>query len=308
MPEGFCINKESCDLNLYELNMDETECGLCKYINSNSDSQYKFINTRGCISITSLPINAEYYNEKSKLLQCKNNHHLNNGECIPDFCFELCKNCSSASNDTNDQKYLSCIPGYTLDEESGNCIEPSEPIPPTTVYIPPTTNYTPPTTVYSPPTTVYTPPTTIVKPPTTIITPPTTVYTPPTTMVKPPTTIVTPPTTIITKTIPKLECTNEKCSTCNEASNELGLCLTCNEANGYKKVNYTIIYTGFLNCIKENDPKFINYYYNETLDEYRPCYKTCKRCLKPGNAAEQNCLECESGYMLRPGNNLIMIV
>ena len=264
MPGGYCINKTACDLNIYELNTGETECGLCKYINSDSDLQYKFINTRGCISITSLPTNAEYYNEKSKLLQCKNNHHLDNGECVPDFCFERCKNCSSASNNITDQKCLSCNTGFTLDEDSGNCNEPLEEIPPTTIY---------------------TPPSTMIKLPTTIA--------------KPPTTIIT----IITKTTPKIECPDEKCLTCNEASNGLNLCLTCNEANGYKKVNYTIIYTGFLDCIKENDPKFRNYYFNETLDEYRPCYKTCKRCLKPGNAAEQNCLECESGYMLRPGNN-----
>ena len=68
-------------------------------------------------------------------------------------------------------------------------------------------------------------------------------------------------------------------------------------------MNYTTVYKEFLNCISENDPKFRNFYYNSTLDEYRPCYKTCKRCLKAGNAAEQNCLECESGYMLRPGDN-----
>ena len=53
------------------INTEETECGLFKYINSDNDLQYKFINTRGCISISSLPINAEYYNEKSKLLQWK---------------------------------------------------------------------------------------------------------------------------------------------------------------------------------------------------------------------------------------------
>ena len=68
-------------------------------------------------------------------------------------------------------------------------------------------------------------------------------------------------------------------------------------------MNYTTVYKEFLNCISENDPKFRNFYYNSTLGEYRPCYKTCKRCLKAGNAAEQNCLECESGYMLRPGDN-----
>ena len=110
-------------------------------------------------------------------------------------------------------------------------------------------------------------------------------------------------TIIIQETVPMVDCLDEKCLTCSEESNKLGLCLTCNEAEGYKKVNYTIVYPQFLNCIKPSDPKFKSYYFNEALQEYRPCYKTCKRCLKAGNAEENNCLECESGYMFRPGNN-----
>ena len=211
MPEGYCIKSESCDLNIYELNSDSTECGLCKYINSNSDAQYKFINTRGCISITSLPTNAEYYNENSKLLQCKTNHHLDNGECVPDFCYERCQTCSSASSDITDQKCLTCKSGYTLDEESGNCEESPTTIiiPPTTINIPPTTMIIPPTTVITPPTTVINPPTTVIIPPTTVITPPTTVITPPTTVITPPTTVITPPTTQITETEYIGQCKNE---------------------------------------------------------------------------------------------------
>ena len=81
------------------------------------------------------------------------------------------------------------------------------------------------------------------------------------------------------------------------------ICLSCNEAKGYKKVNYTLVLTNFLNCIKKEDPKFKKYYFNETSQEYRPCYKTCKTCLKPGNPERHNCLECEKGYMFRPDNN-----
>ena len=47
---------------------------------------------------------------------------------------------------------------------------------------------------------------------------------------------------------------------CNDESNKLDLCLTCNEAAGYKKLNYTLVLSQFLNCIKPDDPKFINYY------------------------------------------------
>ena len=48
-------------------------------------------------------------------------------------------------------------------------------------------------------------------------------------------------------------CPNEKCLTCNTESNKLDLCLTCNEDKGYKKVNYTIIYIQYLDCIKEDN-------------------------------------------------------
>ena len=76
-----------------------------------------------------------------------------------------------------------------------------------------------------------------------------------------------------------------------------------NEAKGYKKVNYIITLTQFLNCIKKEDPQFKNYYFNDTLQEYRPCYKTCKRCSRGGNPEAHHCLECETGYMFRPFNN-----
>ena len=46
-----------------------------------------------------------------------------------------------------------------------------------------------------------------------------------------------------------------------------------------------------------------NFYYNKTSKEFRPCYKTCKKCLTAGDSKAHNCLECETGYMFRPGDN-----
>ena len=68
-------------------------------------------------------------------------------------------------------------------------------------------------------------------------------------------------------------------------------------------MNYTFVFTNFLNCMKPDNPKIKKFYFNETLQEYRPSYKTCKQCLKEGNAEKNYCSECESGYMFRPGNN-----
>ena len=94
----------------------------------------------------------------------------------------------------------------------------------------------------------------------------------------------------------------EKCAKCSEESNEIGYCISCKE--GYKKVNYTILYPQFLDCLKEDDPIIKKkFFFEEESGEYRPCYKTCKKCLKEGDASNNNCLECETGYMLRPGNN-----
>ena len=368
MPEGICISKDSCDMNIYVLNTDETECGLCNYFYPEG-TKYKLINTLGCL--LDVPNNAEFYNEQWNLVKCKEHYHINGNQCEPDSCYPTCQTCTEVSDDDNNQKCSTCKTGY-ISDGNGNCVLP----PPTTVIKPPLTTIirTPPTTVIkqiptteikpipttvlkpppttiiiSPPTTIIipVPPTTIIipVPPTTIITPapPTTIIIPapptsiiipaPTTVIvpAPPTTVIIPapptyiidnipttviyeipttivtiiPSTVVTKmplTIPEVEC-EEKCLTCNSESNKLGLCLQCNTAQGYKRVNYTIIYTQFLNCIKQEDPKFVNYYYNDTLEEYRPCYKTCKRCLIGGNAEAHHCLECETGYMFRPINN-----
>ena len=59
-----------------------------------------------------------------------------------------------------------------------------------------------------------------------------------------------------------------------------------------------------MDCLKEDDPIIQKkFFYDETNQVYKPCYKTCKKCLKEGDAGNNNCLECETGYMFRPGNN-----
>ena len=329
MPEGICINKDSCDTDIYTFNSGETECGLCSYFYS-SGNIYKLINTTGCIS--NIPDNAEYYNENLKLLKCKTNYHINGNLCVPDSCYERCVECTEVSSNINDQKCTSCKEGYIIN--SGNCL-----IPPTTVIIPPTTVIVPPTTIIKTPTTVIVPPTTIIKtpttvmiPPTTVIIPPTTVIVPPTTIIKPPTTVMKPPTTVITlpttviipptttiippttklpttiisevpitQRISKI-CKNEGCLTCNVESDEIGLCLTCKEPK-FKKVNYTNNkYSKYYGCVKKNEIEK-KYYYDNKTEQYKPCYKLCNKCSGPGNASVHNCLECADNYMFRPGPN-----
>ena len=111
-------------------------------------------------------------------------------------------------------------------------------------------------------------------------------------------------------------CEEEKCLTCSEESNLLGLCLSCNEAKGYKKVNYTTVLTEFYDCILNTSSKINKFYYNETTQEYRPCYKRCKTCSKAVVYSEfyyitpydqykaLDTLQCpeESKYLVKDGN------
>ena len=135
MPEGICMEKNLCDKNIYEISSDEKECGLCSYFNSEGDI-YKFINTEGCIS--TIPPNADYYNEKFNILKCKTNYHLDNGACIPDSCYDLCATCSEYGTEAEDQKCDTCKSGYILDQNKNCQVAPTTiVIPPTTVIIPP---------------------------------------------------------------------------------------------------------------------------------------------------------------------------
>ena len=267
VPDNICDTQ--CDTSIYVVDEGNKKCGLCK--DMDTEKPYRFIGGNKCISQSEIPEGAYEYNAKLKLLKCQSGYKTDPSDvnsCVTN-CHISCKTCSDYSTDDTDPKCLTCNIGYYI--YNGTCLKNL-----TTTII---------TTIPKVPSTIIT---TIPKVATTIIT----------TIPKVPTTIIKEnPSTI------QLVCPDEKCLTCSEKSNELGLCLTCNEALGYKKVNYTFILTDYLNCMKPDNPKTKKYYYNDTLGEYRPCYKTCKQCLKGGNAEKNYCLECESGYMFRPGNN-----
>ena len=281
--ENMCSN--TCDESIYVLNGNQ--CGLCKQLFPSTP--YKLINAANCLSEANIPVGAEVYNVKLYLLKCKSGYKLEGETCVVN-CYETCATCSEYSEDITDQKCLTCKADYI--KENGNCITP----PTTIINLIPTTipNIIPSTIPTIIPTTIN------VQIPSTILT---TIPTPIQTTL--PTKILTTIPTTVSTTIPPIydECNDEKCLTCNEKSNILGLCLTCNEAKGYKKVNYTTVFTEFYDCILNTSTILSKYFFNETTQEYRPCYKTCKKCLKGGDDYANNCLECENGYMLRPGDN-----
>ena len=114
IPLKVCIKE--CDEKYYVIN--DNKCGLCK--DMNSTHPYKLIGGTECLDGK---IDGSYiYNEKLKLLKCSEGYHLENNKCIK--CYELCQNCTDSSNNETDQKCISCIDGFDLDENQ-NCICPS---------------------------------------------------------------------------------------------------------------------------------------------------------------------------------------
>ena len=117
IPDQICL--DSCNENIYTINGNQ--CGLCRDIGLDNKI-YKLINTSGCLE--QIPEAAEYYNEKLKLLKCKEGYNLIDGKCsrIPSsLCHELCESCYEFSLKDDDQKCISCKAGYLLQE--GNCIK-----------------------------------------------------------------------------------------------------------------------------------------------------------------------------------------
>ena len=98
------------------------------------------------------------------------------------------------------------------------------------------------------------------------------------------------------------ECKNKRCKECSQLSDEVELCISCDETK-HKKVNYTLNqFSDFFDCKSLEELQF-NFYYDEISQQYKPCYEYCKRCLGPGNVTNHNCLECNINYMFRPGYN-----
>ena len=81
----------------------------------------------------------------------------------------------------------------------------------------------------------------------------------------------------------------EKYKTCSYESIQQNLCTTCNIQNSYYPI-YNKINNSFLNCFNET----IEGFYLDTA--FKPCYRSCKTCLKSGNKTNNNCLTCIADY------------
>ena len=115
IPSQVCIEK--CDESIYIQN--NTHCGLCRDFPING-KEYKLINGTNCIEFNRNSM--EYFNERLKLLKCKDGFILKENDCIPDLnCYELCeeKKCTQSSSDKNNQFCTECRRYFFLHE--GNC-------------------------------------------------------------------------------------------------------------------------------------------------------------------------------------------
>ena len=110
IPHDICI--DNCDTSINVIVNEE--CGLCKYFDS--DKKYKFINGTKCLS--TIPKEAELFNQDLFILKCKDEYHYQNDSCV--MCFNTCKECYGTSNNETDQKCVECKNNLFL--ENGNCV------------------------------------------------------------------------------------------------------------------------------------------------------------------------------------------
>ena len=94
----------------------------------------------------------------------------------------------------------------------------------------------------------------------------------------------------------KANCSKE-CLICNEESNNLGMCITCNIDEGYYPVFNRSIYERYYKCLHISNKG--KYYLDEENKILKPCYDLCKTCEKEGNETFHNCLTCENNYAFR---------
>ena len=99
----------------------------------------------------------------------------------------------------------------------------------------------------------------------------------------------------------------KKCSSYNNISKKLNLCIKCNENFGYYPVCFypnddKSCLTKYKECFNE-DTKLINYYFNKEKRQYEPCYETCNTCNYGGNEEINNCTSCDNNGIFRPETN-----
>jgi hypothetical protein len=98
-----------------------------------------------------------------------------------------------------------------------------------------------------------------------------------------------------------------KCSNYTNESALKGLCVECNNDNGFYSINpkYLKNTQNFVKCYNITaKPK--NVYLNGKY--YEPCYMSCSTCDYGGNGIQNNCTSCATDYIKEPGNNTNCVI
>ena len=104
--------------------------------------------------------------------------------------------------------------------------------------------------------------------------------------------------------VKKCKCSSyNKCFFCSKESSNIGLCMSCNNDEGfYQKSDEEERIDGFMDCYN-NESIGDGYFLNNDDKKYEPCHKNCKNCLESGNDEENKCTICKSGYSFLINND-----
>ena len=88
------------------------------------------------------------------------------------------------------------------------------------------------------------------------------------------------------------KCDLQKCKSCNNESDALDLCISCNSGY-YPKINDKNNINGYINCYDNIKEK---YYLDKNVQKFMPCYKSCGTCNTSGTYENNKCLTCDPNY------------
>ena len=100
----------------------------------------------------------------------------------------------------------------------------------------------------------------------------------------------------IDDTILKCKCSyNISCEKCEEESDGVFSCKTCNNEKGYYQKSDDGRNDGFVNCYNN----LTGYYLDSENKIYKPCYISCKNCIGTGTEEDNQCTDCKEGYEVK---------
>ena len=84
-----------------------------------------------------------------------------------------------------------------------------------------------------------------------------------------------------------------KCKNCSLESTINDLCLSCNIKENYFPIFNKSNLEDFIDCFNITPE---GYFLDNKNNNYKPCYVSCKRCIKFGDEINNNCIECKDNY------------